>query len=267
MTKTNDTTVVATVAAPIAALVDSQITAANRVLSSSMVITIDSPEMYEIAVDQARVIESKLAALEEERFKITRPMDAAKKAVMELFAKPQSILELARAHLRPLITGYVVEQDRKRRAEQDEIDRKASEDRQAAADRQREEERKAAELLEKAAAAKPAQAAKLILAAEQATQRAQDAADAVELADIAPSRQVATAAPMAAGIGTRQTWKATVVDKVLLIKAAAADPERYAAYLEIDLVKLNALAKSMKGEARLPGVTFAAEAGISLRKK
>lgn len=73
-------------------------------------------------------------------------------------------------------------------------------------------------------------------------------------------------APVAkvAGVSARETWSAEVTDKMALIRHVAAHPE-LAPLLDANLTALNAQARSLKAEMRIPGVRAKAETVRSVR--
>lgn len=62
--------------------------------------------------------------------------------------------------------------------------------------------------------------------------------------------------PKTSGLSQREAWEPVYENKLALIKAAAENPAAYAGYLLFNEKGLEALAKSLKGEARCPGVKF-----------
>lgn len=81
-----------------------------------------------------------------------------------------------------------------------------------------------------------------------------DAAD--ELIDepvFVPTVAVAPSTPKVSGISYRETWSATVTDLPALVKYCAANPG-FAALLSANMPALNAQARSLKAQLRIPGV-------------
>ncbi len=68
-----------------------------------------------------------------------------------------------------------------------------------------------------------------------------------------PAIAIAPTTPKVSGIAYRETWSAEVVDLVALIKYCAANPA-FAALLLPAMPALNAQARSLKGQLRIPGV-------------
>lgn len=135
----------------------------------------------------------------------------------------------------------------------------------AAAAKGDQEARERAEAAEQAArdrATAEAEAArqKAAEAALHAQQQAAEAQDKLDLVDLEPAPPAVVSSASARGVASRRTWVVLSVDKVALVQAAAAALERgddsLLAYLVVDEKVLGGIAKSLKGAARVPGVTF-----------
>jgi hypothetical protein len=238
---------------------------------------IDSADMYEIAAIELRGIVTKKDELEAERFAITRPMDAAKKKVMNLFRAPITWLEQAEAILKQKMVAF----------DRSERDRIAAEERQALAAADAERKRVEEAGLARAAeieALESAQAEELATELEQlgesteaqlvretakaeAAQKADEvlreaAADAQMIVAFVPQAE----APRADGIGKRETWHAEVTDMDALIRAAAEGNKSARECLMANESVLGAKARSLKKAFALPGVRVWSESGISARR-
>lgn len=181
---------------------------------------------YSVAGDELKRIKAAQKRLDEVRKSITRPIDAAKRAVLDLFREPETRLSQAEANMKRAMIAYSDEQDRIRREEQ----RKAED---AA--------RKEREKLE-AQAAKAAEAGK-DARAEVLEQRA--------AAVVAPVIQ--REALKVTGVSTRETWQFEVVD-------ADAVPREY---LAVDTVKIGRVVRALKGDTQIGGVRVWAEKQIA----
>jgi hypothetical protein len=73
--------------------------------------TIDDDEDSELAADMLRDVKARHKALEAKRKEITKPLNAATKAVNDLFRAPRSMLEQAEQLLKSKIAGYLEAQD------------------------------------------------------------------------------------------------------------------------------------------------------------
>jgi len=212
------------------------VTTSDELISRAEQIEVANPENAKVAGAMLTSLAGRRKAIEEERFKITRPLDEAKKRAMEWFKPAIEKLQTAEAIVRRKLTGFLEEEERQRKA----AEAKAAE---AA--------RKEAERL-----AKRAETA-------EAKGKVEEAAVLRELAD-APAPVIAAPATRVSGISSRENWSAQVTDKAALVKAAAENPA-YLAYLEPDMKSLNALARAQKNALAIPGVKAVNQAGLSVR--
>jgi len=117
-------------------------------------IVITSQAMFDLAADELKTIKARAKELEEKRIAITKPMDVAKKLVMDLFRKPLAYLNEAENTLKNGMLEYSNEQERLRKEEQARLDAAAKAERERleaeAREIEKEVQRKAA--LEKAEA-------------------------------------------------------------------------------------------------------------------
>ena len=222
--------------------VESAAQAANEqsieLMARAEAFTIATAAEYQTSGDLLRDIKARQKAVTDTRTGITKPMDAAKKRVMDIFKPVSDRLIAAEQTIKAAMLTFAQVEERRQRAEQAEreriaeVERKRLESRAAAARESGNEEK--ADVLE-----------------ETATQVAPPPPEA-------PTK--------AAGVHTVTTWRAEVTDKMALIKAAAADAN-LAPYLTVEMPKLNALARSLKGEMNIPGVRAVAETGVAARAR
>jgi hypothetical protein len=166
--------------------------------------------------------------LEEKRFEMTRPLDQAKKSIMEFFRQPMDALDTLERNIKSRIISYQQEERRKADIAQKKL--------QAAADA------KAKELRDKAAA----EAAK------------GNTAKAAQLMDKAAEKEVAVPVvaadiPKVAGVFTKQVWKYQIID-------VNAIPREY---MIPDEKKIGAMARASKGTLQIPGVKIYPEDSLS----
>ncbi|MBB3257670.1 peptidoglycan hydrolase CwlO-like protein [Paraburkholderia bannensis] len=102
---------------------------AERALASAKVFTVDCAEVRDLAVKDLTKIKGLQKDLDTKRKSITQPIDAAKKAVMDLFRAPTDYLEQAEALLKKAIQGYDREQERLRLVEQARLEEAARHER------------------------------------------------------------------------------------------------------------------------------------------
>lgn len=219
-------------------------TDARHMLDIALSYEIDGPDMLDAAAAELSAIVKRKKEITEKRLEITRPLDAAKKAIMDFFAGPLDLLEQAERTLK----GGMLEYERKER-ERIAAERRAAEEK--AARERAEAERQAREAEE--AARKAAQAGNQE-AAQQLAAEAEAAREQVELALVAPTMPIADA-PKASGASFRGTWKGRITDKAKLIAAASTRPELQG-LLKVDESALNAMARAVKDSAPIPGVEF-----------
>jgi hypothetical protein len=195
---------------------------------------IKSNDDYEEAAGALREIVEKKRILEDERKKVTRPIDAAKKSIMDLFKEPLGKLERRETAIRTAMADYSRELVRIQREEQARL-----RDEQA-----------------KLAAAAQEEAARHYL------NRRDEQAEAV-LENIPPVPTVIIDKPKVSGMFGRDNWKFEVVDMLdLVIWACENNPG-----LIIPNEKmLGELARSTKGQLTIPGVRFYSEEGLVIRR-
>lgn len=181
---------------------------------------------YQSASDLLRDVKSRGKALDEKRKAITAPLDAAKKATMDMFRPATDAIGQIEGILKKKMGSFVAEQDRLRReaeAKAAEVARKEQEKLQAKADKLREKG-----------------------CGEKADALDMQAASTVAVAPLIE-------APAASGAHVRKVWKARLTDKMALIKAVAegkASPE----LLDYNESVGNGLAKALKSGMNVPGV-------------
>jgi colicin import membrane protein len=217
---------------------------AETTLGVIQAVRITTAEECQAAVDQTREIKAKAARLEETRKAMTRPLDDAKKAIMDFFRGPADLLAKAETLLKGSITTFQQEQARIAAAAAAEARRQEEADRA----RQAEEQAAAEALLQQAEAA--------ALAGDTATAEALEEKAMAAQAQSAPiNTYVAPAMEKPKGAAMRKVWKARVIDPALV-------PDQFKV---INEKALDAYAKSMKQDAKVPGVEFYAEDSLAIR--
>jgi hypothetical protein len=194
---------------------------------------------FEIAADELQAIKAKASALDEQRKSITAPMDAAKKAVMDLFRAPIEALQTAEGILKGKMLAY--QQDQQRKANEARLEA----ERVARAERER-LEREAAEL-----------------AAQGRTGEAAIKEQVAQMVVAAPI--MAPEAPAAKGISTRETVEFEVTDLHALIKHVAVRPE-LVGLLMPDSTKLRAYVRGLGMQCNLDGVRVFVKQSLAARK-
>lgn len=196
---------------------DHAIKEAQQALDHAKSIVIKDQIGYEEAAIALKQIKARASTLEDERTKITKPMDAAKKAVMELFKKPADFLAEAEKLIKRSMLTYSEEQERIRQVEQARLDEMA---------------RKEAEKL-------TAKAAKA------------EASGKVEKAEALRGQAQTTVAPIAQpaiqkvkGIVEKIVWEFEIVDEQAIPRE----------WLVADLKAIGGAIRSTQGKVNIPGV-------------
>lgn len=242
--------------------------------ASAAALVIDSPEMKAVAASDLRSLQARLAAIEEQRTGIVKPLNDVVKRVNDLFRSPAARLNDAVSIIKGKILAYDREQARiaeeaRRRAEEEarkERERAAA----AAAAAQAKAEKEARELRERAAAAaaagREAEAAKLESKADSREEAgAEKAAELTMQANAAVHVAAPPPPPKVAGLSTRKKWKGVVKDKAKFVAFVAANPA-FLHLLDVNETALNQFAASTKGAADMAGVTFFEDEILSSRR-
>lgn len=182
---------------------------------------------FELGAEELRAIKSKLGQLDDQRKAITKPLDQAKAAVMDLFRGPVDLLTRAEGLIKGKLLAYEQEQRRI-----------ANEARQVA-------EREAQAVRDKLMK----DAAELAAAGHAGEAHAREQIAACVVAAPAP----VAAAPKVSGLSVRSSVEFEVVDKIALIKHVAAHPELANLLIE-DTVKLRAYVRGLGMSCQLDGV-------------
>lgn len=240
---------------------DAMFKGAERALASAKVFVVDCPEVRDLAVQDLTKVKGLQKELETKRKSITQPIDAAKKAVMDLFRAPTDYLEQAEALLKKSIQTYDREEDRKRIAEQARLEEAARQERarlKAEADAREAAAQAEAQAMQKqaeqaAAAGDVETAARLNAEAESRVE--QGVAEATTLQQTATLITAPVVTPIAQtkGVSSRKVWKAEVSDKLALIQYVAAHPE-FIGLLDANMPAINKIALALKKNCPLAGV-------------
>jgi len=187
---------------------------------------------YDEGAQYLREIKQRRNELDAKRKSITRPLDEAKKRIMDLFRPPIETLDKAKGEIEGSMSAWYREQERQRR----EAEARAREE----ARREEEKRRKAVERKAEAARKKGDE------------ERAQQIIDEAEQAPPPPA-PVFEQPEQPKGTHVRTYYAAEVVDKRKLIEAVAAGevPDNV---LTPDMTVLNGLARSLKHGLKYAGV-------------
>lgn len=202
---------------------------------SALVISTDEQALC--ADSMLRNIIARSKELDDRRKALTRPLDEAKKGIMDLFRGPLEVLDKAGRSLKVKLAGYQ--------------EAKAEAARKAAEEERRRIERNAAKRAERLEAKGDA-----------------EAADAVrmeaEMEAHAAATTIAEAPAVKTSVSARDNWKAELVDIKALAKAVA-DGRAPATLLCFSSKDGNAYARATKGTVPVDGVRFYNDRVLSSR--
>lgn len=186
--------------------------------------------MAGIAATDLRRIKAFAKEVDEERKSITKNLDDAKTAIMNLFRPAVDYLTQAESTLKNALTKFLDAEEKKRR-EEEAIKRKAAEE-------------AAAKLREEAAIlAKQGEAGHARALSQQA-----DMLPAMVRAD--------TPQTTLAGVSSSEAWKFEIIDALLVPRE----------YLMIDETKLRKVVQALKAETNIQGVRVYSERQIAARR-
>jgi uncharacterized membrane protein YqiK len=193
-------------------------------------------------------LNTRIKTLDDARKTLTRPIDAAKKTIMDFFAGPIATLTKAKGIVDAKVIAWDAEQERLRRIEQARLDKIAEDERKRlqaiADDAKRKADAEAEQLRKDAEAAAAAGRAEEALKLQAKATRVEEKADAkVETFEtrassvVAPIAQANTA--RVAGTQFRDHYEFEILDATKI----------NASFMTPDLVKIGTVVKSLKGEA------------------
>lgn len=177
-------------------------------------------------------IKFKTKELEDQRKSMTKPMDEAKRKVMDFFRKPLDYLSQAENIIKRSMLSFQQEQERIRREREDKLRRQA----------EAEEERKRKALEERA---RKAEEKGNLEKAEELREKKEEV--------FVPAPIVPNQVEKVPGIATKIIWKFSIVD----VQAIPRD------YLTPDVQKIGAMARSSKGTLAIPGIRIYSEEVIA----
>ena len=239
---------------------------AQKLHASVHGLVIDSQDLATLASEDLRRVKTLQKDVEDKRTSITGPLNAAVKAVNDLFRGPKDYLDQAETVLKRAITGWNVEQEQlaAEARTKAEAEARAERERLEAEQRQQNEEaeRKLAAAQAAAQSGNAEDAARLKAEADAAAIQAEATSAAAQVVTIAPT---VTAPIAAAGISKRVTYSAEVTDLLALVKAVAEGKAPIEA-VQADTKFLGAQARAFKKQGDLyPGVKSVAPASVAAR--
>lgn len=195
---------------------------------------IDTQEQYERGAYLRKSMKEMIATVDAARKKITQPLDAAKKAVMDLFRPVETCLDNGIHHVDSILVDYTTRKEREC-FEQEEKLRKQAE---------AEEVRKKKAFEERA---QKAEEAGNMGKAEDLRQKAEEVS--IQAPTLAPAIQKIQ------GLSYREDWSAEVVDLKALVNAVA-EGRAPLNFIEANTKVLNQQARATKDSLVVPGVKF-----------
>lgn len=189
-------------------------------------IVISTTHEYQFAQTVMGDIKKRIKELEEVRFGQTRPIDEAKKKILDFFRPPLQKLNDAKDHLNQIMVKFVDDQERKRR----------------------EEERKLQEAARKRAEEDALQAA---LEAEAAGEK-EEAEEILETPVYVPPIKVVSEIPKSKESHLREIWDCDAFDLNLTVKAIAEGKAPIES-VQYNITFLNAQARAYKSALNIPG--------------
>jgi len=210
--------------------IQDQIDSTPKYLAAAQAYAITTDLQYAGTADRLKDVKRVLGELDTARKKVTKPLDEAKKALMDLFKPAIERLETAERFYKNKMMDYQRELDRKAAAAQALLDEQARKDR-----------------------------AKLEARAEKAASKGDtDKADDLQAqAATVVAPVVEAAKPKVAGVNTVTRWKFRIKDDKLIPREYLIPNEKV----------LQALATSSKGSLAIPGVEFYSETDINASRK
>lgn len=224
---------------------------AERAVIMAESFVLETADDAELAGEELRSIVTRKKVLEEQRMDITRPLDAAKKAIMELFRQPIERLTFAESVLKRAIGGWHEAQEAKRIAEQRELEA------QAAAERARQQE----EADRLAAEARALEAAGMTEGAAELQRHAVAAAQVTQMI-VAPAAQ---APAKVTGVSSSKRTDFEVTDKLALLQHVLQNPALIN-LVSIDAVALRRYVGALGEGAAIPGVRIFAKTQVAARR-
>jgi hypothetical protein len=240
----------------------------DEALDALVVENIDCPMMYELAAAELIDLREMYKRLEEKRFAITRPMDAAKQLVLDLFKPALARIDARVQTLKAGMLGYEQSEKRKAAAKQALLDKIALDQRAALAAEQAKQAEEARLQSERAAQLMSAggDSTAIAEALDQAEQAQEMASALQQTTMVVSAATAATNVPTVAGVVSADVWKARVTDMAALLRFIADHPEHHE-WIDLKMSGLHELAKSQRTAMRIPGVEPYEEQTIAARRR
>ena len=218
----------------------------DLILKEAKNFKIVSPSDLEVSANILKTIKQRKKKIDEVRKSLTRPLDTAKKTIMDFFRPAENKLAEAENEMQKTILEYRAEERRKAEEEARKVAeeaRKKQEEELARIQKEQEE----AEMMGDTATVENLEMQKTVVATT------------AEVATVTTKEE-----PKLSGVAEVKRWKAIVTDKMALIKHIAQTGQ-LENLIEFSNKELNALATATKGTISVPGIEFKAEKTLSVR--
>lgn len=200
----------------------------------------------EISANILKTIKQKKKKIDEVRKSLTRPLDAAKKRIMDFFRPAENKLQEAENTIEKTILDFRAEE--RKRVEEEQ--KKAAEE---AKKKQEEElariqkEQEEAEMVGDCETVEKLEMQKTVVSTTKEV-----------------SSVIIPEEPKMSGVAEVKRWKAIVTDKMALIKHIA-EMGQFENLIEFSSKELNSLAIATKGTIQIPGIEFIVERSLATR--
>lgn len=178
---------------------------------------IKTPAQYALAAEELSAVKARAKELESQRMAITRPLDVAKKNVMDLFRAPLALLDRAETIYKDRLKAFAAEQARIAAEERLRLEAAADEERKRLTDQ---------------------------AAAEQAAGNTGVAAVLEQMGAMIIAPEPASAVPKVDTLSSRESWSFEIENEAVIPRE----------FLSVDLRKIRAIVNVQKASTRIDGV-------------
>ncbi len=217
---------------------------ARKYCSSITKIEIETTEQYENACEVTKQVQGYSKQLDSERKFVVKPFNDQVKMINGFFKEALVPLDNLRNNLRSSIADYHIKKEKERREAQRKADEAAEKERKRLA-KEAEKEAKKAD-----AAAAEGDAAEFKKHHDQSEIK-------MQLAETVETPVVPQVAPEVDKVHYREKWFAEVTDKREYLSHCLETNDLSA--IQIDMTKLNKMARAIKGSYSIPGIKFNCE--------
>ena len=218
----------------------------DLILKEAKNFKIVSPSDLEVSANILKTIKQRKKKIDEVRKSLTRPLDTAKKTIMDFFRPAENKLQEAENTIEKTILDFRAEE--RKRVEEEQ--KKAAEE---AKKKQEEElariqkEQEEAEMVGDCETVEKLEMQKTVVSTTKEV-----------------SSVIIPEEPKMSGVAEVKRWKAIVTDKMALIKHIA-ETGQFENLIEFSSKELNSLAIATKGTIQIPGIEFIVERSLATR--